>query len=233
MNHLTTTDTNKSLASSVFTEFEASDLVLPKLLLMQGLSEYVADERAKMGDMVNSVTGEVLGGKDKPVEIIPFYMTRNYVVSVKQGDKFEFRGVVPATPANANWKTKEHREEMTSEGLTRRDYSLDYFVLLADEVKSGVAFPYQVSFRRTSIQTGKQLYTSLFTSGGKPTTTWKLGCKKRENDLGNFYVYELSKGNKLTPEQMGAVEKWAGIISAGSYKVDDSEHATTKDDVSL
>lgn len=205
-----------------FMDVDARDLVLPKLLLMQGLSELVSDDKAKMGDIVNSLTGEVLGGKDKPVEIIPFFMTRSFVVSEKLGDKFEFKEIVTADHTNAHWKDKTHREETVNGVLTRRDYSLNFFGLLANEAGED-SLPVQISFRRTSLMAGKQLYTQFLLTKGKPKTTWLLGAKKKENDLGVFYVFDVCKGKKLTDAQLKACEGAMGLVNSGNFKVDEGE----------
>ena len=54
----------------------ARDIIIPKILAMQGLSELVTDGKAKFGDFVDSVTHQVLGSIDKPLEFVPFHMTK-------------------------------------------------------------------------------------------------------------------------------------------------------------
>jgi hypothetical protein len=80
----------------------ASDMVIPKLQLMQGLSDKVA-ERAKspdgqviqMGHMIRSTTGEILGDPDKPVDIIPLRFASLWMLGEKVGGDLEFRGYIP------------------------------------------------------------------------------------------------------------------------------------------
>lgn len=210
-------------ALNSFSDVDARDLVLPRLLLMQGLSEMVTEEKAKMGEILNSLTGEVLGGRGKPVEIIPFFLTRNFIVSEKLGDKFEWRGNVAADHTNAHWKEQSHREEMVNGVLTRRDYSMDFFALLADEAGQEDALPVQISFRRTSLKAGKQLYTRFLLTKGKPTTTWLLDSKKKENDQGTFYVLEVTRGKPLTDKQRQACEAALSLVGSGQIKVDGAE----------
>ena len=211
-------DSKVPQTTAMFADVDMSDILLPKLLLMQGLSILVSDERAKAGDIVDSLTGEVLGGKDKAVEIIPFYMTRSFVVSERMGEKFEFKGIVPCDSTNAHWREKDHREEKVNGVITRRDYSLDFYCLLANQPDS---LPYQISFRRTSNRAGKQLNTQMMlgTALKRKPESYHLGCKKTENDMGVYYVFEISKGKFLTPAQTEHVAKWTALIKAGAVKV--------------
>ncbi len=86
-------------------EVLASDMVIPKLLLMQGLSDFVSDrakdpvtgQEIRQGDVVRSTTGQVLGGPDKPFPIIPLRYTSLWMHQerIPGKTKPEFRGYVP------------------------------------------------------------------------------------------------------------------------------------------
>jgi len=76
-----------------------NDILLPRLLLMQGLSEFVAERKKDpntnvaiaQGDMVKSLTCEVSGGPDKAVEIIPLTYINQWVLKELVGGKYEYR----------------------------------------------------------------------------------------------------------------------------------------------
>ena len=55
---------------------DSSDIVVPRLLLAQGISAAVAEGNAKMGDIRNSLTGVVLGGPNQPVTFIPITLKK-------------------------------------------------------------------------------------------------------------------------------------------------------------
>ena len=55
------------------TEVTSKDIVIPKILCMQGLSDLVSDGKAKMGDFVDSLEGNILGDIDNPVAFVPFH----------------------------------------------------------------------------------------------------------------------------------------------------------------
>lgn len=73
----------------------ASDTLVPRLLLMQGLSDFVADRKAMQGDMVRSTNIEKLGDDKNPIEFIPLSIQNTWIVKELVGEKFEFRKSVP------------------------------------------------------------------------------------------------------------------------------------------
>ena len=92
-----------ALATEQKTQVLKSDIVIPKVLLMQGLSDLVAERKALQGDIVRSVTAEKLGDDKNPVEFIPLTFQNLYLVSEDQkgdGKKYEFRRYEPRTAAN-------------------------------------------------------------------------------------------------------------------------------------
>lgn len=84
----------------------ASDMVLPKMMLMQGLSDFVS-ERAKSpdgtvispGHLVRSTTKEILGSPEAPVEIVPLKYESIWMLTEFPADakdkKGRFRGILP------------------------------------------------------------------------------------------------------------------------------------------
>lgn len=79
---------------------DQSNLLLPRLLLMQGLSDFVSDGKAKMGDIVKSTSGEIVAAKDKAVEIFPLCAFENWVLEEKVGGKYEYRKTEAVTAEN-------------------------------------------------------------------------------------------------------------------------------------
>src|SRR5688500_16277616 len=86
-------------------EIPQSERLIPKLHLMQGQSQLVAEERAKTGDIVNLLTGEVLGDSKTPVEIIPIMkLPSTWVIYDRTSGERVFKEIIPVTPENAKWE---------------------------------------------------------------------------------------------------------------------------------
>ena len=205
---------------------DSSDIMLPKILLMQGLSEAVNEDRASMGDIVNSLTYEKLGDKNTSVEVIPISTFKTWVVSTKEpkGSKFEYDSVLQMDASNVNLPMDETLSDGTE---VRRDRTLNFYVLLSSELPQGDAFPYVVSFRRTSYPAGKKFinhFTKMSMLKASPAAkTLKLSCRIEKNDLGNYFVFDVDSGRISTKEEVGAAYEWYKTLSKGMFKVDNSD----------
>lgn len=209
------------------------DIAIPKLLIMQAPSKLVAQEKAQMGDIVNSVSGEILGTcreKDfKPVKFIPFKEEKTWTIFELVGSKPEFRGSEPLTPMTNNLE-----REFTKDGKNFRRYrTLNYFVLLIDELDdSDVCLPYVLSFRSTGYKTGKALSNHFLQckaalQKGKvvppPTTIFELSGTKTSNDKGTFYVPEVKNIGETPKEYIQIAYQWLQTLKTSSFKVDESD----------
>ncbi len=202
---------------------DRKDILIPKLLLMQGLSELVADEKASMGDLVNSVTGKVLSKGGKPLNIIPLTHFKTWVIYEIIDKKAEYKEIVPYTPANADW------EWTATEGGVelRRDQCLNFYVMVEDEMKDPRAFPYLLTFRRTSYRSGRKLvnhFTEAEMADLEPYAgIVALSAYKDKNDDGVFYVFDIAPVKDTPPEYAEKLVKWVETLSQNQHKVDNSD----------
>ena len=210
---------------------DPGDILIPKILLMQGLSEAVADEKAQMGDMIDSLTFEQLGtgrgDTPSPIKLIPLVSFKQWIIYEKLGgDKIQFKEIVDFTPANANME-KETEDE-------KRVLCLNFYVMLADQVEDPTAIPYLLSFRITSFRTGQKLSTHFSKCARAKVppaaSIFSLSAKKRQNDHGTFYVYELEPSGKTSEEGLKLAYEWYKTIRAGQTRVDDSDLKAPSED---
>lgn len=235
MTDLTKTQTALTLSDTAWgTEgTDTSDILIPKILLMQGLSKYVASEKAQMGDLVDSVTGEVLGSgreKDfKPVKIIPIMSYKNWMHHKLVDGKWVYDGMEPWTALNAN--TPRYEEYEKNGEKYKSDATLNFYVLVEKEGVS-LELPYLVSFRRTGYMAGKKLVThfakcQLAAKAGKPVppagTTFDLFANKIQNDSGTFYVFDVGSPKETKKELVQEAFGWYQTLKAGAHKVDTSD----------
>lgn len=201
----------------------AQDLVIPKLLLMQNTSEMVGDGAAKSCDVVNSQTLQVIGGLTQPIEIVPLKVYKTWRVYSLAGKQPEFIRQEAVTAANINlpW------DDMEDGVPIRRDLCMNYFVLLMSEVTKGEAFPCVVSFKRTSMQAGKQLATHLFKMMklNKPAYSQSIQLKvsKQKTDTNTYGVFEIGAAKPLAAEHQAIAESWFKELATITYKIDDKD----------
>lgn len=203
------------------TPVDKRDFLIPKLLLMQGVSKLVQEEKARAGEIRGSIDQNKIAEKEGSVEIIPFSVYKTWVTLTKVGS--EFVGQEPITAANYN----KAREEIKDGVEVMNFETLNYYCLLPEEIKNGMFLPYVVSFRSTSYQAGKTLEThrARLQEFGKPLPfkTFKLGSASKKNDKGSFYVYTIAESRDTTETELEAVKHWHAVVKQGAAKVDDSD----------
>lgn len=207
---------------------DKDDIRIPKLHLMQQMSDLVQSEVAKKGEYRNSVTNELLGAKnEKPVELIIFKKNKVWHEISTETKKY-LRTV--AFYGN---------EDLPFEGpdvdgvIVHRDKVLQYFCLLANEVKENpeTAFPYCVDFKRTSRNAGAFLESTFLKmrGGGLPSyaKTFTLTAVERSNDHGTYWVKEVGVGRDVTQAEANLTETWINHLATkeeqGNVKVDETE----------
>lgn len=229
-----------------------SNIVIPKVLLMQGLSDLVSERKAVQGDIVRSVTAEKLGDDKTPLEFIPLTFKDLWLVSEDQkgdGKKYEFRRYEDRTHANENaeWDYKENGTNW------KRTKVLNVFALLPKDIdaqkemmdafeKTGempdvdkVLLPVMIQFKNTSFKAGKEVATlfakaeSIARKYNKPVpaygTTMRLSCVPDKNDKGSFFVFKAEKSGPTKTEYREDAANWyAQLLALGSnVKIDESD----------
>jgi hypothetical protein len=196
----------------------SNDIIIPKLMCMQGLSQLVMDGKARFGEFVDSTTEEVVGNIDTGIELIPFMMEKLWYLSERVGDDYEFKGIEPVTPANEN----SPYEFMLDGKAMKRQMVRNFYFLNPNDM----ALPCIVSFKGMSTRAGKQLATLMYLknpSEGKQPPAYHviISGEKTKNDKGTFAVLKVSKGNPSAVEEQMEAAKWYKTIMSGQAKAHD------------
>jgi hypothetical protein len=212
-------------------QMSAQDIVLPKILPMQGSSVMVANRKAMIGEFRDSLSGVKLGTIDEPLEVIPFYMEKTWDILEQQQDgqfKWARSVAVVENPSsegyNDNWKWEDEANGKKIKNVRR----FNFYCLLPKEVEDGSALPYVLSFKSTSIKEGKKLYTQMYVKNvkaGMPPAAYsvQIGGKMTTNDKGTFVVINYSPGRKTTDKELAECLQWIRTIRAGKTQVDSSD----------
>jgi hypothetical protein len=212
----------------------AGDILIPKILLMQGTSEFVASEEAETGHLVNSVTKEKLGSareKDfEAIKVIPLRVQNVWMEYEKLGDKLQFNGMVPRTQSNDNLPLEYVSDEKVP---CRRDKTIMLFCLLEKDLKEDFPMPYVITFKRTSYQAGRAISThfskcDMARRMGKVVppfaTTFELGGRKKSNDQNTWYVFDWTgEKHKTVPEAMELASQWEKTLRTQQVAIDESD----------
>lgn len=202
-------------------EVMTSDLIVPYIVLGQGLSDAVVDRKVQLGDIYRSTNQEVLGNPDKPIQAILMGPPRSdWVIEQRVGQKFEYRKSEPRHAGNETlpWKYwaddegNEMQEGQKGALEWRRVKRLTVFAILlndiisaAEEMKkvdqgelpdpSKALTPVVLSFRSSSYKAGKEVATFYSRAKSMRADIWRyvvtLGCDLDKNDQGSFYVWKV------------------------------------------
>ena len=205
-----------------------SDIIVPKVLLMQGTSELVKQRKAQLGDIVRSTNGEKLGDPEHGVEFIPLSQPESFwVIELKVNDKFEFKRMIPRTPKNSGLEWNFFADKNGDEVLpgtagaipARRVQRLALYALLPGDVEadaierkkaesgefpdfSKALMPVLIAFRSLSFPAGKEVATFFTQVASFKRQAYEavieLKCHLEQNDKGSFYVYDVER-NKPKP----------------------------------
>lgn len=220
------TKSNLPVSNDIMKEMDisAKDLEIPLLMLMQSTSEYVNDGKAKMGDIVHSQTQEVLGGEDKPIDIVPlsvFKTLRTYDTS----------GTSPKLLKVEPWTTKNDDIDFEgNEGAipVKRYHTYNYFVLLRSELGAG-AFPFVLRLKSSSSTAGRILATHFMKmqAMGRPhySSSLSLSSQKNKKDKLTWTVFHVTGSKPLNQDELKEVAQWAETLKKISVKVDDAEES--------
>jgi hypothetical protein len=220
----------------------SDNILIPKLLLMQGLSDLVAAEKAQMGDLVNSLTEQIVGScreKDfRPVTFLPIMAFETWGVNQfikKDGKEIkDWVGTVPFSSANADWPREGESLAVAKHFGMEPDTKfqcvreLNFYVMLDSECDDPMALPYMLKFKSTSYRVGMKLATHFAqcqraTQLGKPTPPasylFKLSGTKETNDQGTFFVLSLEPAGRTSQEHLKVAYDWYQILVKNKDKV--------------
>lgn len=207
-------------------EVSGQDIIIPKVLCMQGQSQLVGDGKAKVGDLVDSLSSQVIGGIDKPIKFIPFFMTKTFVVSEFNGSRYMFHHIEDCTPKNEN----QDWEQIIDGKKYKFEKSFNFYVLLEEDM----SLPYVISFKSTSSKAGRELMTQMYVknrAAGKvpPAKIMALNVVKESKDGSSYAVLKTSVAGDSSVEQIKSCLEWFKIINSGGVK----EHNEMENDSPL
>lgn len=215
-----------------------NDLLISKLLIMQGTSVLVSDGRATVGDFRDSITGDKLGSVLEPVEVIPLHVQKMWDILQEDDDgQFQWERSEPIieNPMAAGYNDNLPWDDKENGVKIKRVRRLNFFVLLPSHVESGTAIPYVLSFKSTSLKEGQKMLNQMYVKNimAKLTPasyTFKIGGVKKENDKGKWYLPTVALGRQSTKEEVAAALEWYKRVSSKSSNIKVDESDVTKGD---
>lgn len=201
-----------------------SDIMLPKLLIMQKMSKLLdhPDIKAKEGDIVDSLTKQVVASGDY-VEIIPLFMKKFWRVIEGVGQNQVVRRY-PVDADNFNWAYEDVNPE--TKIPLKRHIEVDWHVILPKDIDAG-ALPCVVTFKKTSMPASKKLaiFTVMAAQMKLPACSfvYKLKTVKQSNEHGSYCVFEIGDRRKSNEVELSTAMNWYKTLNSVGHTVDDTD----------
>lgn len=213
------------------TQVSSKDIIIPRILLMQPMSEKVTAGDAAFGEFRESLNNEKIGDFNTPFQFIPFYMEKVFVEydATDEADK-KFIRTIAITPANEDLPFEDRGENRDGETVPiSRDRVYNFYVLLPSEIDAGGALPYILSARRTSLMAGKKLATQMFVknvaAGKTPASVMiEASAGKQSQDKKTWAVLDIKPVGAVRDEYVAEAFKWLKIVKAGKAKVHEESY---------
>ncbi len=224
MNELATQSTDLAMPTGSWGGEQASskDMILPRLNLMQDISKLVKDGKARAGQIVNGSTGEVLGGVDQKIEIIPVLTFAEWllydVVESKGKMKDEYTGKLLCDKTNENLPS----EDMVNGKPIKRVRQINVLCISPSHLDE---LPFLVSFKKTGTMAGKKLSTHFQVCAMKGAaaagTVFNLFSSLSTFDSYTFYRFEVETARRANDSEIKTAFEWYKMFNAGAAKVAD------------
>ena len=175
---------------AIFGDFkiDSSDILIPKILLMQPVSPFVNDGLAMLGDFRNSVTKEKLGSITEPFSFVPFHYAKCWDIVAEGGEyvrREEFRPGDESLP----WEFDEDGKRL------KRIKRLDFFGFHMQKLSEGHEMPMILPFRSTGYREGTKILTQFQMNISKRklpwSDVWVIRGEKKKNDDNQTYCVPI------------------------------------------
>ncbi len=209
-------------------------LIIPRLKLVQKTSVEIDDKVADPGEVVNSVTKDILAKATKPVIIIPIKNNRTRILFRPFDDGGglmcqSFDGLTgqgnpggdcSECPMN-QWKIDDKKKNRAPDCTEL----LNIFCVVR-----GYDFPIPLtaSFGRTSMGAGKQLINFFWADAQKAQKSpwnfaYQLKTESMENEFGKFYVFKVSPEGMATKDEIEKSELFYNLITSTQIQIHEDE----------
>jgi hypothetical protein len=210
-----------------------NDLIIPRLQLVQAMSEIVAQKKAAPGEIRDSLNNVLMAKEGITLEVIPLFVHKRFKVNKLiegKGGKVEkeFHEMIniqdnPTLPGfndDLAWQDAE-----TIEGKLvpiERVRTYDMFFILP---KSGRDVAYVMSFASSNIKAAKNmiLQMAINQEAGKTPAAYcfNLDITTKTKDRSTWFVIDSTLGREASEDEQGQAFKWYKRLQAGEAKVHD------------
>lgn len=176
-----------------------NDIVVPKIWLIQSISELRKQKKAEEGEFVDSQTGEILA---KEGETLRFSVLKTFKRWHDFGDrdKKDFKSSYFVTPENSE---QPYEDTVDGEDVFRRQV-IGAYIILERDLMRGIDKVYILEFASTSKHGGRKLITDINNLNKQKYPAfvghWELSAKEETFPKGSCHVKDTKFGGYMTKD---------------------------------
>jgi hypothetical protein len=218
-------------------ELFSNDLLIPKVWLIQSMSELRKQEKAKEGQFVDSQNNEILvdrGGTLRFVVLKTFKRWHTFKLVKTKGDvKKEFlSSEIMVLGKNHDLK---YEDTLDGQEIVRRQV-ISAYVLLEKDAINGVNKPYIIDFASTSKHAGRVMVSDISTLNNNKLPSFagffEMTAEEESFTGGDAYVKKIKFGGYLPEKAMPfLISCYKGLITIqDQIEIDDRDVMRGQDD---
>ena len=215
--------TQKASPRGLENSTDRSDLIIPRAKKIEAMSPEMQDTEllkagVHPGVIINSITKEILPTTFVPVSYFKQWIRFN---ANKEGD----RGWVPGYgPRDVIYNTQNKDDiRLSTDAIWDGDLppvTTTFLCFLA--LFEGQDVPVVISFGGTNFKTGKTLLSlATFKGGDLFSNKYKLTTKKKSNEMGSWFVYDVAFAGKVDGEEYSKAEAMYEAFKPAEAKIHD------------
>lgn len=214
-------------------KLSSKDIMIPKILVMQGQSPMVLEGDAMFGELRDSLNKEVMakakmGDKDAlPITCIPFHRECYWIIKKQVGEKWQTVMLDKFNKENEN--LNQYETWQGEDGNYKRVLLLLFYIHIPGKV-----IPYTIGFKGSSLETGKALSTQMYVVNKSLNVDKaylkspmgkiiELTPKKVSKNDNTYIVVDMTVKDDSTYEQACEAMKWYKAVSSGETTADHSD----------
>lgn len=200
-------------SSDGFENVRGKDLAPPRLKLMQALSPEVQEETFSPGDVVNSISGELVFKRDQEISFVPIY---HFVSWIEWGEQGEGMRNVSIDPSSEIAQAAARGEKSIKDGKeTFRVTEYHNFFVIAVPLEEPMEM-FHIGFAKTNYKVGRKLIGLAKMRGDYPLYAgrYKLSSDTEENKKSQKYkVFQVRNDGWVDEKTFIEAKKQYEIIS--------------------
>ena len=209
-----------------------TDIRIPRVAILQGLSRLVSEGKGQVGDLTNALTGEIIG---KTFDFIPLFVFKSRVkFIVGQGSVCMSRNALTSTfgdEENGGYPKGTNCIECQDAAWHGQEAPLCSMVynFLSLNAENLNEFPIVLSCMKSATKEAKTLLSMIaFTGEDSCARIYRMKTEKKENEKGVFFLPKFELVRRVTAEEYQAAKMRRDALREKSIEVEfDSEEDFT------